>query len=55
MNESHQLTWRANGDGFALYFKRRPKPLLHVVADKTYAGMWRMRFANGRAMRNVRL
>jgi len=45
--ESHQLNWRPAGDGFSLHLERRATPLLHVVPDKTYPSMWRIRFAGG--------
>jgi hypothetical protein len=44
---SRQLNWRLNGEGFALHFERRLTALLHVVQDDAYAGMWRVRFADG--------
>jgi hypothetical protein len=47
MIESGQLNWRSADDGFSLHLERRATPLLHVVRDKTYEGMWRIRFADG--------
>jgi hypothetical protein len=44
---SRQLNWRLNGEGFALHFERRLTALLHVVRDNAYAGMWRVKFADG--------
>ena len=45
--ESHQLNWRRSDDSYSLHFERRAKALLHVVPDKTYEGMWRIRFTDG--------
>src|SRR5262245_40384758 len=44
---SNRLRWSANNDGFALFYGRSAKPLLHVVPDKTYAGMWRVKYRDG--------
>jgi hypothetical protein len=44
---SRQLNWRRNGEGLALHFERRLTALLHIVRDDTYAGMWRVKFADG--------
>jgi hypothetical protein len=47
MIESNQLNWRPASDGYSLHLERRAPPLLHVIRDKTYQGMWRIRFADG--------
>jgi hypothetical protein len=47
MIDSKQLNWRPAGDGFSLHLERRATALLHVIPDKTYEGMWRIRFADG--------
>jgi hypothetical protein len=44
---SDQLNWRPDGDGFAICLERRTSAILHVVPDKTYAGMWRVKFPDG--------
>src|SRR5262249_25131602 len=44
---SNRLRWRVSGNGFALFYGRSIKPLLHVVPDKTYAGMWRVQYRDG--------
>ena len=38
---STELDWRACGNGFTLHLGRS-KPLLSVVPDATYSGMWRI-------------
>jgi hypothetical protein len=43
----NRLKWRREGDGFGLFYAQRTKPLLHVVPDKTYAGMFRVKHPNG--------
>jgi hypothetical protein len=45
---SRRLNWRADRGGFALHFERRTKVPVSVVPDTTYAGMWRVRWPDGR-------
>ena len=42
MIESNQLTWRTIENGFALHRWQTKTPLLHVVPDTVYPGMWRI-------------
>ena len=42
------LAWRKRGDSLSLHLGRQASTLLHVVPDKTYAGMWRIQFPDGR-------
>ena len=48
MIESNQLTWRTIENGFALHRWQTKTPLLHVVPDTVYPGMWRVRSPDGR-------
>jgi hypothetical protein len=48
MIETLDLNWRRNDLGWALHFRRAKSPILCVVADATYAGMWRIRLPDGR-------
>jgi len=48
MIESHQLTWRAIENGFALHRRQTKAPLLHVVPVTVYPGMWQVRSPDGR-------
>ena len=48
MIESNQLTWRTIENGFALHRWQTKTPLLHVVPDTPYPGMWRIRSPDGR-------
>src|SRR5262249_44335053 len=48
MIESHQLAWRTIENGFALHRWQAKTPLLHVVPDTPYPGMWRIRSPDGR-------
>src|SRR5262245_5210700 len=45
---SNQLAWHAIENGFALHRRQAKTPLLHVVPDTVYPGMWRVRFPDGR-------
>ena len=42
---SDQFTWRPTATGYALPLGR--KPLLHVVPDSKYHGMWRVERPDG--------
>jgi len=39
---SNQLAWRTIENGFALHRWQTKTPLLHVVPDTVYPGMWRI-------------
>jgi hypothetical protein len=41
------LRWQSNGGGYALHYGRRTTAVLHVVPDKTYPAMWRIRLPDG--------
>ncbi len=42
-----RLIWRKDQGGFVLHFGQRLAPLIRVVADSTYADMWRIALADG--------
>ena len=42
-----RLTWRRVGDALALYHANSQKPLLHVVPDAIWPGMFRVRLSSG--------
>ena len=44
----NQLAWRTIENGFALHRWQTKTPLLHVVPDTVYPGMWRIRSPDGR-------
>ena len=48
MIASNQLTWRTIENGFALHRWQTKTPLLHIVPDAVYPGMWRTRSPDGR-------
>ena len=45
---SIDLTWSEDECGLALHLRQARSPLLWVVPDATYAGMWRIRHPGGR-------
>jgi hypothetical protein len=55
MTESKKLAWRKDANGFTLTLGGRGRPLLEVVPDKTYAGMWRIQMPDGRLSDMVNL
>jgi hypothetical protein len=50
-----RLSWRQDGDCFALYRDRAARPMLRVVPDATYPGIWRVRWPDGRLSDMVNL
>jgi hypothetical protein len=48
MIETIDLHWRRGDRVFALHLRQGKSPLLQVVADDTYARMWRIRLQDGR-------
>lgn len=42
------FSWKRDSGGWALMRVGRRKPVLHVVPDETWAGMWRVRSPTGR-------
>jgi hypothetical protein len=55
MIESGELNWRKGAYGFTLHLRQAKSPLLHVVPDDTYSGMWRIRLSDGRLTDMVNL
>jgi hypothetical protein len=55
MIESGELNWRKGAHGFTLHLRQAKSPLLHVVPDNTYSGMWRIRLSDGRLTAMVNL
>ena len=51
----NRLNWRPDGVGLALCYGQRKSALLHVVPDKTYSGMFRIEFPDGRLSDMVNL
>ena len=45
---SIDLNWREDECGLSLHLRQAKSPLLWVVADATYAGMWRIRHPDDR-------
>jgi hypothetical protein len=41
------VVWSFDDGSYSLRYGKRTAAILHVVADKTYAGMWRIRFPDG--------
>lgn len=44
---TNRLNWRSAAAGPSLHLDRRDTALLHVVKDKTYSNMWRIRSPDG--------
>jgi hypothetical protein len=55
MIESGELNWRKGAHGFTLHLRQAKSPLLHVVPDNTYSGMWRIRLSDSRLTAMVNL
>jgi hypothetical protein len=49
------LKWRTGEEVFTLHLRQDKSPLLELVADGTYARMWRIRLQDGRLGRLMNL
>jgi hypothetical protein len=55
MIETIDLNWREDDRGLSLHLRQAKSPLLWVVADATYPGMWRIRLPDDRLSDMVNL